>query len=299
MGRDRRQIQEGDSLEKDESPIVIIDSHPICYEAMHHFGGLQWEDRHTGVIFHYLNRLLTFANKFNTTRFVFTWDSRKSKRKEIYKGYKDKDLPDRTEEENILYSHMFRQMYELRKEVLPALGFKNVFIQTGYEADDIIADIVLNDCYIEYIVVSDDNDLYQLLDHCKMWLLGKKKFYTRLDFIAEYKIAPPDLWSKVKTLAGCPGDKVPGIEGIGVTRAIQYIQRELKGKALDKIKYYDQNQKDIWSKLVTLPLDGVGTFELDFNEHFDLDNIITVCESYGCFSLIKDNRLKTWKEFTE
>jgi len=265
---------------------------------MHHFGGLQWEDRHTGVIFHYLNRLLTFVTKFNTTRFVFTWDSGKNKRKEIYAGYKKKDLPERTEEENILYAHLFRQIYELRKEVLPALGFKNVFIQTGYEADDIIASLVIDNCEnkIDFIVVSDDNDLYQLLQWCKMWLLGKKKFYTKDDFSIEYNITPL-LWDRVKTYAGCTGDKVPGIEGIGTKRAIQYLRQELKGKALDKIKYCDKEWIHMNRKLVSLPLKGVGVFDLDFNEHFDLDNIISVCESYGCFSLIKGNRLKAWKEF--
>lgn len=263
---------------------------------MHHFGGLQWEDRHTGVIFHYLNRLLTFVNKFDTTHFIFTWDSRKNKRKEIYKGYKDKDLPERTEEEQILWDHCFDQMYQLRKNILPALGFKNVFIQTGYEADDIIASIVINDCYVDYIVVSGDNDLYQLLEYCKMWDLGKKKFYTAEDFTKDYRLPPHD-WSEVKTLAGCTGDKVPGISGIGITRAIQYLNGTLTGKAFEKIKFCDKMWKNMNRELVLLPLPGVNYFKLDLDEQFDLDNIFKVCEQYGLFSLLKGNRLKTWKEF--
>jgi 5'-3' exonuclease len=265
---------------------------------MHHFGGLQWEDRFTGVIFHYLNRLLTFVSKFNTTKFVFTWDSRKNKRKEIYSGYKNKDLPERTPAEDELWVHCFEQIYQLRKNILPTLGFKNVFIQTGYEADDIIADIVLNDCYVDYIVVSGDNDLYQLLGSCRMWDLGKKKFYTAQDFIKEYDIMP-ELWSDVKTYAGCPGDKVPGIEGIGLTRAIQYEKGQLKGEWYNTIRFAPEEWVEMNRTLVTLPLPGVDTPQLDFDEHFDLDNIFSICEDYGLFSLLKGQRLKTWKEFAK
>jgi len=265
---------------------------------MHHFGGLQWEDRHTGVIFHFLNRLLSFVNMFDTTKFVFAWDSRKSYRKEkVFPDYKkEKHNVERTEEEQILYSHCFEQMHQLRKNILPALGFKNVFIQTGYEADDIIADIVLNDCYVDYIVVSSDNDLYQLLSHCRMWRLNTKKFYTHQDFYNEYDIEP-EQWVQVKILVGCPGDGVPGLPGIGNARAISWLKGELKpGKFYHDIKFATEEFITRNDLLVNLPFPGIKTPQLDFEENFDLDNIFSICEDYGLFTLLKNSRLRAWKE---
>jgi 5'-3' exonuclease len=265
---------------------------------MHHFGGLQWEDRHTGVIFHYLNRLLSFINKFDTTKFVFTWDSRKSYRREkVYDGYKKgKAEVKRTQEEEELWAHCFEQMHQLRKVILPALGFKNVFIQTGYEADDIIAEIVLNDCYVDYIVISDDNDLYQLLSHCRMWRLKTKKFYTHQDFYDEYGIEP-EQWVQVKILVGCPGDEVPGLSGVGNQRAIAWLKGELKpGKFYHDIKFATEEYLNRNQLLVELPFPGVEVPQLDFDEHFDLDNIFSICEDYGLFTLLKDSKLRAWKE---
>jgi hypothetical protein len=237
---------------------------------------------------------------FNTTKFIFTWDSRKSYRRErVYSGYKaSKQKVERTEEEEILWSLCFEQMHQLRKNILPALGFKNVFIQTGYEADDIIADIVLNDCYVDYIVISDDNDLYQLLSHCRMWRLRTKKFYTNNDFYNEYGI-DPEQWVQVKILVGCPGDEVPGLPGVGNKRAIDWLSGRLPaGKFYNKIKFATEEYLNRNQLLVELPFPGVDLPQIDFDsEHFDLDNIFSICEDYGLFSLLKGNRLKAWKEF--
>ena len=67
-----------------------------------------------------------------------------------------------TPEEKEDLNQGYRQLNEFRMTVLPALGVKNIYIQTGYESDDLIASIVKNNSG-NFIIVTNDNDLYQLL----------------------------------------------------------------------------------------------------------------------------------------
>ena len=55
-------------------------------------------------------------------------------------------------------------MESKRINIIPKMGFKNSFIRTGQEADDIIAQLTID--YPGMTIVSNDKDLYQLLDNC-------------------------------------------------------------------------------------------------------------------------------------
>jgi DNA polymerase-1 len=279
--------------------LLIIDCHAVCHSVRHAYGGLTWEDRNTGVIFGFLDRILSLSSKFECTNIAFTWDSGKSFRENIFPAYKEKrhNSEDKTTEEIEIDNCAFAQFSELRQKVLPLLGFSNIFIQTGFEADDIIAYLVRKYHFnYEIIIATDDQDLYQLLDHASMWKLKKKVIYTEDDFTKEYKITPQE-WVWVKTIGGCSGDGVPGLPGIGVNRAIGYIKGTLtKGKYHSIIKHADKSFVDRNRALVKLPFTGTGPFTLMINRS-TMESITNTCEQYGMYSLIKGRRLKTWKTF--
>jgi len=74
---------------------------------------------------------------------------------------------------------------------LQNIGFQNVFIQEGIEADDLIAWLVMNNDHTKSVIVSSDNDLYQLLHFVKsIYTPDKKKHFTELDFTTKYNIYP-------------------------------------------------------------------------------------------------------------
>jgi len=280
------------------SRLIIIDCHALGHTVKHSLGELTHENLQIGIIYGFIFRILYLARLFDTNRFAFAWDSRDNKRKEIFLDYKKKKY-ELTLDEKFELSQVIMQFNKLREEILPALGFKNIFHQEGYEADDLIASIVKkyypDPTEDNILVVSSDNDLYQLLNYCHMYLIKNKTIFTAVDFTKKYNI-PPSQWAEVKALAGCAGDGVPGIEGCGQVKAIKYIKGTLtKGKIYDKI-LYNPEIIGLTRRLTTLPFEGTEDIHIVKDEPFDIEDIIFTLEKYEMYSLTSGKNYDTWKE---
>jgi DNA polymerase I len=278
---------------------LIIDCNAICHAAKHTLDGLYFEDQKVGVIFGFLNRLIGFNKQFNPENILFVWDSGENYRKKIFPEYKLKRKSNKTEEEKRLDSVAFSQFDELREHILPFIGFRNIFYQVGFEADDIMAQIVKDYCRRNFVIVTTDSDIYQLLgETVKIYNPKKKEVMTELSFRNEYGIAPKD-WIRVKAIAGCTSDEIPGIEHVGEKTAIKYIKNDLKtgSVAFDSITYgHEIIERNL--KLVTLPLEGTESVKIkrDFR---NIDNFVSVCESRGFMSMLKKETYKRWEAFLE
>lgn len=280
-----------------DNKVLVIDSNCLCYMSRFAFGGLSYEEKKTGVIFGFLGQIFRLAKKFDTNKFVFAWDSRKSFRQQSYPAYKRNRRKDRTKEEEIDDRIAFSQFGDLRLGVLPWMGFRNIFIQTGHEADDIIASVVMNNPDYDFTVVSSDNDLLQLLDYCDMYHPRKKTSTTKKSFMEKWGMEP-NQWADVKSLAGCSTDNVPGIKGVGEKTAIKFIRGELKkGKIYERI-ISDEGKKTTeetqW--FVALPLDTTKEYIIDFsNEIFYSDYFVEVFQEFGFNSFLKKENYESWK----
>lgn len=272
--------------------VLIIDCNNLCYSSFYTFGELSYEEKKTGVVFGFLQRILFLAKKFETNRFFFCWDSRKNYRKIIYPQYKQNRRKDLSEQEQIDLKLAFKQFDQLREEVLPGLGFGNIFRQNGYEADDLIAKISKQEG--DMIVVSTDKDLYQLLNYCNIYNQRTKKIITFKDFVKKYDIAPRK-WAKVKAIMGDPSDNIKGIAGVGEVYALKYMHRELKeGKILDKIiagrSIINRN-----IKLIKLPFKGKKKINITFGkDNFSKEKFIDVFVDFGFESFLKKKELEKW-----
>jgi DNA polymerase-1 len=274
---------------------LVIDCSPICYKALAVMGeDFTYEDEQTGVIFSFLLQVFKFADAFATKELVFCWDSKHYKRKEIYPEYKE----NRTQTINPYQRKIAKkQMLELRCIILPKLGFKNSFIEKGYEADDIIAAIVRENPGVA--VMASDNDLWQLLDDCTIYKLDKdNSVLTKKIFMDKYEVEPLE-WIEVKNLMGCSGDNVKGIEGVGLKKAIQYLKETLpNGKIKERIKSKESRQIIIRNdNLIRLPYIGLK-FDGKIKETTcsSINTWIDVFTDYGFKSFLKKdyfNRLKT------
>ncbi len=241
---------------------LILDCNYLCHRAKHTTGGLSYENKPTGVIYGFLKTIISFQEMFDTPYIVFCWDSRTSKREDIYPAYKQQrksrysDLTDK----EIQFEKEFRyQMKKLRRKYLFRIGFKNVFVQPGYESDDIIGSICINLPMVdEAVIISSDKDMYQLIRHNVVcYNPQKNKILTLQGFKKQYGIIP-EQWIAVKCIAGCNTDEVVGIRGVGEKTVIKYLQGELKEttKAFqkiekEKVKYTKKNYP-----LVALPFKG-------------------------------------------
>lgn len=273
---------------------IIVDSNYVCYiNKFSLSSGLSYRGNRTEIIYGFVKNIIELADRFESSNIIFCWDSKKSLRREIYPNYKLNRRQDKDEETLKADMIAFAQFDQLRKEVLPALGFSNVFMQDGYESDDLIASIVINSSNCKNIVVSSDNDLLQLLDYCSLYNFTKKRITTKNIFIREHKIEPSQ-WVDVKTLAGCSTDHVEGINGVGEKKAIDYLKNKLvSGKTFDKIKAYDLDKKELVRKLVQLPFEGTMKCELK-NNSFDETKYLNVCNKYGFTSLTTDKNIDRW-----
>ncbi len=240
---------------------LILDISFLCHRAKHSTGGLTYNGDATGVIYGLLKSLSGFQDLFNTSNFVFCFDSKTSKRKEMYPNYKANRIKKEYTEEEIAFDKAFRkQIKRLRTTYLPRIGFRNVFVQKGYESDDLMAEICLHiKSDDEAVIITSDKDLYQCISgNVSCYNPITNKVVTMQKFKKEYGIIP-ELWSLVKATAGCTTDNVKGIIGVGEKRAIQYINLQLKreSKAYEDIKS-KKGQKIVTRnlKLVSLPLEG-------------------------------------------
>jgi 5'-3' exonuclease len=261
---------------------------------------LSFNGDNTHIIYGFLRQILTLAEKFKTNQFVFCWDSRQSYRKAIDPGYKKRVL-DPTKEQ--LIADAQRQFALLYNDVLPMMGFKNVFLVSGYEADDLMAWI----CYRkpdDYVVVSADEDMWQLLHDdrfcpIRIYDFKKEKIINEIDFTTKYGLKPIQ-WTFVKAMAGCSSDTVKGIPGIGEDTAIKYLNGVLKdGKAKEKIDCPEgQREFRRCLDLVALPFSGdrpIQIPEIEDDVLYSLD-FMDAFKKYGCDSFVSGQSFEPWRK---
>lgn len=278
---------------KQNNQILIIDSNALAYRALYTTSDLSHDKTKTGVVFGFLHKVFSYAKKYNTNDIIFCWDSKQNYRKAIYPEYKSgrlKKKKDLSKKEKYNLNDAYRQFDLLRESVLLKLGFSNVFMRPGYEGDDLIATITKSNDN-NYIIFSNDNDLYQLInDRVLYYDMGKNKIIGVKEFKSMYEIYPL-YWSDIKAIMGCTADEVEGIKGIGEKTAISYIQGNLiKGKKFEDI---EKNQKIIERnrKLVYLPFDNDISLKIK-NNKFKRENFIEVFNRHAFRSFLDDNYFK-------
>jgi len=279
--------------------MIIIDANGICHQAKHSMGNLSWKDKETGVIFGFLMQILSISKTMDSNNFVFCWDSLSNNRKTLFPDYKkSRKRENKPEEEQRLDDIAYVQFAELRKNIIPKLGFNNNFMIDGFEADDLIAKIVFTyKGLTDYIsIISTDEDLRQLLDDTVyIYSTRKKQSYTKANLWSEYKITP-DKWSEVKALAGCSSDGVPGISGVGEKTAAKYLTKTLNvtSKAFKSIQ---ENEKliNFNRRLVKLPLEETPEIKL-VPDSLSFKNFQEICDDFGLRSFQYPDRIKEWKE---
>jgi DNA polymerase-1 len=241
---------------------LLFDGNNAAHRAHHTTGTLRSGSTNTGILFGMLREIRTVAQRYNTTNIMVFWDYGYGLRKQASPGYKSNrgPQPDWDEAKKLDYAALQEAIIQVRDVWLPQLGFSNVFKAEGYEADDLIAATVRRlPPHCRAVVVSGDEDLYQLLgDRVVQYKPTPKVEYTAASLAAEYEGITPNQWAQVKALAGCKGDCVEGMEGVGEKTACRWLLHTTKPTtkihqrlAKDAQGFIDRNMP-----LVSLPYPG-------------------------------------------
>lgn len=251
---------------------LILDCNYLVWRAHHGTGHLHGprDQSPSGAIFGFFRAIPELQHRFAATGIVFCFDHGKSFRYDYCDGYKKRKPDDDAEKRKLIN----KQIDRLKLKYLKRVGYKNIFFEDRYEADDIIASIVntvltksdKDQCYI----VSADKDLFQLLDcgltngpRVFIYNPTSKVLHDRNTFEQSFGIKPTH-WITVKALAGCSTDKVPGIKGVGEGTAIKFLTKGTGGERGKKLTEAIKNKK--WMrkqiKLVGIPFPGCPSFKL-------------------------------------
>lgn len=283
-----------------KTDILIVDCCAVSHRSMHTTGELKYNGQYTGIKYGFFSQLYMILQKYKPENICFVWDSRSSKRKEIYPSYKEKrslKKKEWAEEEKIFYGKCFEQFDELYEEVLPKIGIKNNYKVKGLEGDDLIASICFNNKGSKVIATSD-NDMYQLLnDETVIYDIRKKKQFTKDDFKKEYTIDSRE-WVNIKCMAGCNSDEVEGIDRVGIDTAIKYLKKQLKEKSKIYQRIVSDKSIEIRDrniKLVKLPFEGTPKIKVEKN-NVNFNELKSVFLENGFYSFYEREKFNEWRK---
>lgn len=272
--------------------LLIFDVSNMAHRSFHTMGDLSFESIKTGVVFGFLKSVESLTDRFDPSHVVFAFDAGIQRRLALLSSYKLKRHSahaNASADEQTARQNLHRQIALLKEQYLPQIGYKNIFFQRGYEADDIIASVVKNKAHEDTaIIVSSDSDLWQLIiPGVYVYNTSKQKLIGHSQFIKEIGI-DPNQWARVKAMTGCSTDEIPGVKGVGEKTAVKYIRGELtKGKAFNAIVSNEGKNLIKFNKpLVRLPFDGTQVFTIQ-DDKFSLDDWNSVCEKLGMRSMLR------------
>lgn len=249
--------------------ILLIDTSSILHIAKHSGGKrLRAKDKNTYIIFGFLLKLQLLTQKTKPNVIVFATDSlpEDSVRRKLYPPYKLKRTTrEKTPEEIALNEIAYPQFDEVEQEVLPSMGYKNIYQEKGLEADDIIGSICKTYKNCEIVIVTTDQDMYQLLSPTVCILKpGTMKYYTKASFEKEYGIEPK-MWKRVKAIGGCTSDEVKGVPGVAEKTVLKYLKGNLPSHYKSYISIKSEKGRKITNRnkaLVILPFRRTPEYDI-------------------------------------
>lgn len=295
-------VQIPGGIEEDGMKWVLVDLSFLAHRARHATSNLEFEDIPTGVMYGFFEQLYSICKSpaVSSNRVLIFTDSRRSYRSRQFPDYKRKRREQRSEEERKQISIMYDQVSKLRRNILPAIGFP-VFRQVGLESDDLIAWVAkeLTRRKEHGVMITSDGDLYQCISQYVKWYDPARDVVMNTSSFISKKRVIPKKWGRVKAIAGCSSDNVPGLKGIGEASAIKYLLGEMP-EHTKKYQVIASSREEIreWGRLTILP--HKKTKPIDFHSpEYDTKAFFRFCEQYHILSYFKPRRREQWVKFFE
>ncbi len=276
--------------EKNKKKMLLVDGHGLAFRGFYALPEMNAPDgTPTNAILGFVNMLLKAMEEWQPEGIGLFFDPQgPTRRDEMYAEYKEGRRPTPDE---------FRVQMPLILELSEALGFP-IFIESGVEADDLIASTALASAKEGWdtIILSADKDLLQLLrDGLTLARptkgISEMKMYYEHSFTEEYGFAPGAM-ADYLALVGDAVDNIPGVAGIGDKTARQLLSAygSLNGiyNALDALtkgqraKLEEGRESAYWSYSLVLPQEVPPIArELLHREEIRYPQALDLCKKLG------------------
>lgn len=213
--------------------MLIIDGSFALHRVLSipEFVDLHYGNVPTGGIYGFLKTLNdTIAAYPKQSKNVVVWDGKRSvQRLQYYSAYKGNRAP-KNEEDKVakeLYVKLFNQQKQLLKDkFLPSLGVLNITM-SEHEADDVIYQLCAEyHDKEEVLVVSEDKDMFQLIQHfpnVRVYRPISKQMVDRITFQG-YVGVPWQLFLLYKALEGDKSDNITHIQGVAKATILELLK---------------------------------------------------------------------------
>jgi DNA polymerase-1 len=272
----------------------IIDGNAYIHRAYHALPPLSASNnRQINAVYGFVKLLLKIKNSFKPGYIAVCFDyPSKNFRHEIFKDYKANRKP--------LDEALISQM-PIAREAVKALNIAKIEIK-GYEADDLIATLTMNNKEngVQTVVVTGDKDILQLAEDedVLIWDHSKDIIYNTKKVEEKYGVTPKQL-SDVFALMGDASDNIPGIKGIGEKTAVKLIEKfgnlenvlqnadSVKGN-MGKLLSHGKESALLSGKLIELNKQVPLDYKLEKFENKDIDagKAVPFFEKYEFKSLL-------------
>lgn len=211
------------------STVLIVDALNLCFRWKH--------KRIFDFADEFIETVKSLARSYKAGKIIIAADQGSSSyRMSIYEGYKGdrkEKFADQTPEEKAEFELFFEGFTATMEKVKNETDFI-LFRFNKVEADDIAAYIVNNKKKFGFSriwLISSDRDWDLLIqDDVSRFSTVSRKEFTVDNWSEHYDWAPEEYIS-IKCLQGDSGDSVPGVPGVGPTRALSLVRTY--GSALD------------------------------------------------------------------
>ena len=203
--------------------VMLIDGSSLIFRAFFSLPNLSNNDGvMTNGVYGFLTMYRNAFDKYKPDYVLVAFDrSSKTFRNDEYKDYKANR--DKTPNE-------LSYQFGILKDVLDSMGVKYTDLD-GFEADDIVGTYarMAKEAGDEAVLITGDRDYLQLVDDNILVYLTKKGVSDTVEYTVdkikeEYGITPKQLID-VKGLMGDKSDNIPGVDGIGEKRALEFIRK--------------------------------------------------------------------------
>ncbi|KAH9597622.1 5'-3' exonuclease [Trypanosoma melophagium] len=180
---------------------------------------------------HLLSPQVEYAHTPKHNKIIICFDQGDGGRREIFPKYKEGRAQRELGPEISIIKKVATKVFmgEPKNTLMIIPDFDPKLKSVNAEADDMIATLALHNqrLKIPTVVMSHDYDLYQLIDEANKsyhYDIRTKHLVSEKNVIERLGVHPK-LVRDYKCLAGDATDNIPGVKGIGKTRALQLLKK--------------------------------------------------------------------------